>query len=108
MRGDRAARWLEDDLVDVTRLVREAFGEERLGVCGVGARQTEGVRVGRSNGLREDVNEDEEREPGEKDVPTMANTEMSKRFQRGILLGEAGAVCYFKYVKRTISVEEER
>jgi hypothetical protein len=38
----------------------------------------------------------------------MANTESSEGFQGGILLGESGVICYFKYVKSTISLEEER
>ena len=72
---------LEDDLVNVAGLFREALFEQRLGVGGVRAGQAEGVRVGRAGRVGDRVDRDEENDPGAQHEPAATDTKASEGFQ---------------------------
>jgi hypothetical protein len=74
---------VKDNLVDVAGLSLESLGEQRLRVGGVGPGKDKRVGVGRAFGVRDRIDEDNEDDPRDEDVPAMTNTESSEGFQEG-------------------------
>ena len=83
--GEGAARDVENNLVRVTRLLGEARGEKRLCVGGVGARESEVVRVGRSRDLGCDVYADEQDNPCDEHEPSASNAQAGEGLHWGCL-----------------------
>jgi hypothetical protein len=73
---------VKDDLVDVAGFSRETLFEQRFRVSGVGVGEAKDVGVGRTLGVGDHVDQDEEQYPGAEHEPTTADTKVSEGSQK--------------------------